>query len=494
MTVSSKVRAPVALISLLVVIGGLVWYVNQRDRMSNNKDDSIHQLPEGSTPASEPVQNANSSSLPPKSLFDDIERYRGAPDYAAKCAIAKEVAFSRTHLWESCALRLHLSDGGSALAHFASIYFHRGPEQKQELISLLQSDDLDVLRGLLSLLRDTCGDLDANGAELSGKRLGGADLLPHISRISTRHPELELDVVAALSEYGGLAKSEVDTMLRIVLSPDDRVSFLARLYLTDVDDELVKQLGLNDEDTMARPLTDNQRDKILGYLKAQGKALTAGPQNAADSGVSCKSLYGDIVRYSSAKDAAARVVIARGVASTQSNLLESCALRASNDTAPSLHQWALAHFVSAYVARGEQQKQELYALLHSRDTELILGMLWLLGTTRDLDANGELDGDKPLGGSEMPPHLSRIAKDHPDLAGVAAITLGDYGPLAKGETATLLRVVLSDRESDSQEAKRALSSIDFDGVYSKFSLDPDQPLTKEQRTAIEAYLQLHGGK
>jgi hypothetical protein len=69
-------------------------------------------------------------------------------------------------------------NGERALAHFASVYYHRGPEQKHELISLLQSDDLDVVGGLLALLRDTCGDLDADGAELSGKPLGGAELPP----------------------------------------------------------------------------------------------------------------------------------------------------------------------------------------------------------------------------------------------------------------------------------------------------------------------------
>ncbi len=502
---SFKLRASVAFISLLVLIGGLVWHVNRRDRTAQNQDDPVHQakavpVPEGPTPASEPVRNANPSSLPPKSLFDDVERYIAAPDYATKGAIAKEVAFSQTHLWESCALRMStidlIRDANSrpeeSLAHFASVYFHRGPEQKQELISLLQSDDLHLVRGLLALLREAY-DLDANG-DLIPKRLGGAELLPHISRIATRHPELELNVMYTLCAYGGLAKSEIGTLLRIVLSPDDEVSVLARLNLSvsEVDDELVERLGL--DVAVDGPLTEDQRDKILGYLKDRGKAPVAGPQKADNSGASCKSLYGDIVRYRSAKDAVARVAIARGVASSQSNLLESCTLRAGYTRTSDLDQRALAHFVSAYFNRGEKQKQELYSLLHSRDTQLVIGMLWLLWTARDLDPNGELNDHKPLGGSEMPPLLSMVIRDRPDLAGVVAITLGYYGPLAKGETATLLRVVLSDSESDSQHAKQALSSIDFDGVYSKFSLDPDQPLTKEQRTAIEAYLQLHGGK
>ncbi len=501
MTVSSfRLRAYIAFISLLVIIGGLAWHVNRRDHTAQNQDDPVHQaeavpVAEGPTPASDPVRNANPSSLPPKSLFDDVVRYIAAPDYATQCAIAKEVAFSQTHLWESCALRMStiqlvgetLSSGEESLAHFASVYFHRGPEQKHELISLLQSDDLHLVRGLLALLAEA-HDLDENGAVIP-QRLGGAELPPHLSRIATRHPELELNVMYTLCAYGELAKSEIDTLLRIVLSPDDEVSVLARLNLrvSQVDDELVERLGLDDEDTVAMPLTDDQRDKILSYLKAQGKAPVAGLQKTDNSGATCKSLYGDIVRYRSAKDAAARVAIARDVASSQSNLLESCALRAGYTRTSDLDQRALAHFVSAYFNRGEKQKQELYSLLHARDTQLVLGMLWLLWTARDLDPNGELN-DEPLGGSEMPPHLARLAKDRPDFAGVAAITLGYYGPLAKGETATLLRVVLSDSESDSQAAKRALSSIDFDGVYSKLSLDSDQPLTKEQRTAIEAYL------
>jgi hypothetical protein len=510
--ISFKLRAPVAFISLLVVIGGLVWHVNRRDRMAQNKDDSIHQagavpVPERPTPASEPVRNANPASFPPKSLFDDVVRYTTAPDDVTQCAIAKEVAFSQTHLWESCALRMstiqlvgpELDSGAEAIAHFASVYFHRGPEQKQELISLLQSDDLHLVRGLLALLKYT-RDLNAKGAIIyegsSGKPLGGAELLPHISRIATRHPKLELSVATTLCAYGGLAKSEIDTLLRIVLSPDEEVSVLARLEMRvhEVDEELVKRLGLDDEDTVDRPLTEDQRDKILGYLKDRGKTPTVGPQKTDNSGASCNSLYGDIVRYRSAKDAAARVAIARGVASSQSNVLESCALRAGYTQGSSLDRRALAHFVSAYFNRGEKQKQELYSLLLSRDTQLVIGMLWLLWDARDLDPNGELNGEKPLGGSEVPTRLSRLAKDRPDLAGVAVITLGYYGPLAKGETATLLRVVLSDSESDSRDAKRVLSSIDFDGLYSKFSLDLDKPLTEEQRSAIEAYLQLHGGK
>jgi len=154
---------------------------------------------------------------------------------------------------------------------------------------------------------------------------------------------------------------------------------------------------------------------------------------------------------------------------------------------------AVAHFASAYYKRGPQQKEELISLLHSQDVHLVWGLLTLLSYTVDLGPNGEWQLEKGLGGSEIAHHIAGVVKAHPKLASAVASTLGIYGPAAKGEVVTLLRIALSRDWIDVFQAKIALRQIDFNGVYSRFSLDPlDAPLTDEQRTAIEKYLALHG--
>jgi hypothetical protein len=199
----------------------------------------------------------------------------------------------------------------------------------------------------------------------------------------------------------------------------------------------------------------------------------------------------ELVRYrNEGKDWRRKCEIANAVAASQTHLWEKCSRKMKFVEEERL---ALAHFASAYFKRGPQQQDELVSLLHSQDVQLVWGLLQLLAYTVDLGPNGEWQLDKGLGGSEIAHHLVGVVNTHPTLASSVASTLGIYGPAAKGEVVTLLRIALSHNGTEVFQAKVALRGIDFDGVYSRFGLDPfDAPLTDEQRTAIEEYLALHG--
>lgn len=183
--------------------------------------------------------------------------------------------------------------------------------------------------------------------------------------------------------------------------------------------------------------------------------------------------------------------IANEIAASQTQLWESCGRKLR--TVEGGDRLAVAHFASAYYKRGPQQQEELVSLLHSQDIQLVFGLIQLLSYTVDLGPNGEWQLQKGLGGSEMAHHIAGVYKTHPGCASAVASTLGIYGPAARGEVATLLRIALSQNWIEVFQAKIALRGIDFNGVYSQFGLDPlDAPLTDEQRTAIEKYLALHG--
>ena len=468
--------------------------------------------------ASESVHQLNQLAAPSRNLYDDVMRYMSAEELSTRNAIVSEVAYSEPHFWESCALRM----GGefcmgqktdNILGQFASAYFNRGPKQKQELISLLQSRDLHVVRGLLSLLQNAYV-FDMTGKRPIAKHLGASEIPPYISRIARDHPSLSMSVASALAAYGDYAKSEVPTLLRMILARNEHVSAMAILSLIQVDHGLYKRFGLDGDG-----LTDGQRIEIENYLRDTenivvrwkfrrfsimlilprvGKRFTIEPAQEPNNSLTPSStLYDDITRYRLAKDDAARSAIANDVASSQTDIWQSCALRIFFTNTFKQHndieRDALAHFASAYYKRGPRQKEELTSLLQSRNPQLVVGLLWLLRFTRDLGPNGELQADKPMGVHEIPPYISRIARAHPKLENVSIMTLSDYGHFAKSETATIMKVILSDDKVDSRNAKRALFEVD-PRAYAKFGIDPDKPLTNEQKTEIKKYLELNGEK
>jgi hypothetical protein len=153
----------------------------------------------------------------------------------------------------------------------------------------------------------------------------------------------------------------------------------------------------------------------------------------------------------------AKCEIANEVAASQAHLWEKCARKMKDVEEERL---ALAHFASAYFKRGPQQKEELISLLHSQDVKLVWGLLTLLSYTVDLGPNGKWQLDKGLGGAEIARHIAGVVKTHPKLAATVASTLGIYGPAAKGEVVTLLRIVLSPDWIDVFQAKIALRGID----------------------------------
>jgi hypothetical protein len=174
-TSSRVILLSVVTIMALIVSGGLFWdHNNRKTGTTHNEDDFLDQSkalsdPAGSIKVSEPICKENAAAALPasqRSLYDYIVRYIAAEDSASKLAIAKEAAFSDTHFLESCALRTGVSGietiEYTALCYFATVYFNRGPQQKQELISLLQSHDVHLVSGLLDLLRNT-SQLSPNG-------------------------------------------------------------------------------------------------------------------------------------------------------------------------------------------------------------------------------------------------------------------------------------------------------------------------------------------
>lgn len=200
----------------------------------------------------------------------------------------------------------------------------------------------------------------------------------------------------------------------------------------------------------------------------------------------------ELARYrNEGKNYVAKCAVANEVASTQTNLLETCARKIKAATTDD--RLVLAHFASAYFKRGRQQKEELISLLHSNDVQLVSGVLTLLAYTVDLGPNNQWQLDKALGGSEIASHIAGVMKIHPNLGPSVASTLGIYGSAARGEGNTLLRIMLTQNEIGCFGAKVALQQVDANGLYAKFGLDPlENPLTPEQRMQIEKYLRDRG--
>lgn len=199
-------------------------------------------------------------------------------------------------------------------------------------------------------------------------------------------------------------------------------------------------------------------------------------------------LNAEIERYRAAgDDRRARCAVADDFATSRTDVWDACG-RKIGDVEGS-KRIALAHFASAYSKRGRRQKDELVALLHSPDIQLVLGLLTLLNYTVDLGPTGEWQMEESLEGAEVAGHVAAVYSVHPTLAPAVATTLGVYGPAAKGTTDTLLRIALSHDRFAVFTAKIALREIDIEGVYSQFDLDPlDAPLTDIQRAAIQKHL------
>ncbi len=199
-------------------------------------------------------------------------------------------------------------------------------------------------------------------------------------------------------------------------------------------------------------------------------------------------LYAEIERYRAAgDDRRRRCAVADDIAASRTGIWDACG-RKIRDVEGN-ERIALAHFASAYYKRGPRQKDELVSLLHSPDTQLVLGLLTLLNYTVDLGPGGEWQMDKRLGGAEVAGHVAGVYNTHPNLATAIATTLGVYDQAAKGEVATLLRITLSQDRNAVFSAKIALQEIDPTGVYLQFNLDPlDAPLTDDQRAAIQKHL------
>ncbi len=359
---------------ILILIGGVCWYdYNRIDRIAHNERnrvDGANTMPDSkdSGKASESTQKdsiqiirrLNKPDISPRTLDDQLVRYRsaeklsGKQKFTARLAIANDVASSQKDLWESCAWRIRAVAAGNLgalpLGHFASVYFKKGQKQQDELISLLLSEDAHLLSALLELLSET-DDIDSNGQFQPDKPLGGSEIPPYISRIARNHPELADSVEQALGRYGSLAKNEAVTLLRVILSDDYSLSFVARISLLQVDKDLHAEFGLDREG----PLNDAQRRGIEKYIEShKDTSMPARRLNKPD--VLPRTSYDDGSGIA-AETNTARSAIANEVASSQPNLWESCAWRIwfANEDATE----ALAHFASVYFKRGQQQKEQL---------------------------------------------------------------------------------------------------------------------------------------
>lgn len=505
-----KNRILLSFVLILILISGLCWYdYNRSDRIAHNERNRVEDAntmsdPEDSRKASESTQKdyiqiirkLNKPDISPRTLYDHLARYRSAEKLAgkqtvtARLDIANDVASSQKDLWESCAWRIRAVAAGDLgalpLRHFASVYFKKGQQQKDELISLLHSTDVHLLMSLLDLLSETC-DADSNGQLQNDKPLGGSEIPPYISRIARNHPELAYSVEQALGRYGSLAKNEVVTLLRVILSDDDSLSFVARVSLLQVDKDLHAEFGLD----RVGSLNEAQRRQIEKYI--ENHKDTSMPARILNKpNVFPRTLYDDVVRYQAAETNAARTAIAYEVASSQPNLWESCAWRIWFATEPETK--ALAHFASAYFKRGPRQKEELVELLHSGDRELVISLLSLLRKTGELDRDGKMQDDKPLGGSEISSHVSKIIGTDSSPNAAVVVTLEKYGTCARSEAATLLKLALSENNSAFLSTiTSALFAVD-PSLCSNLGIERDKPLTNEQRTEIEKYLRLQEGK
>jgi hypothetical protein len=195
-----------------------------------------------------------------------------------------------------------------------------------------------------------------------------------------------------------------------------------------------------------------------------------------------------VAQYREEQDYRKRCRIAKSFAASQTRFWDACVRRRMEQ------HWderkALWHFADAYIKRGARQKEELISLLHSQDEELLGWLLLLLDEANELGPNGEWHPHKGLGGSELAHHIAGVYKTHPTLGLTIAQTLGNYGPAAKGEVRTLLRILLTPDTWTVFLAKIALDDID-PTVYAQFGLGSGslrEPLTDEQRTAIRKYL------
>lgn len=238
-----------------IAVAVLCWYAGMRhDRIAPNEGLAVE----------EPVANEVVAS---PDLPTAAAQYREEKDYRKRCGIAKSFAASQTRFWEACVRRRmeQHEDERKALWHFADAYIKRGPQQQEELITLLHSKDEELVGWLLLLLAEA-SELGPNGEWHPKKGLGGSELARHIASVYKTHPTLGVTVAQTLCHYGPAAKSEVRTVLRILLTPGEWTVFLAKSALDSIDPDLYLQFALG---SYRDPLTDGQRAAIEKYLLSQ---------------------------------------------------------------------------------------------------------------------------------------------------------------------------------------------------------------------------------
>jgi hypothetical protein len=225
----------------------------------------------------------------------------------------------------------------------------------------------------------------------------------------------------------------------------------------------------------------------LWFVLARKQKFLAAEDQVLNRTNSSRDFDSALAKYQSmGDDYRAKCLFAAELAAVQADLWVSCATRILGaDTEDRL---AIAHFASSYFRRGQKEKDELIALLHSDDENLVRGVLVLLSYTVELGKNDEWQLDKPLGGGSIPPHISAAYRLHPELPNSVATAMGRYGSLAKPEVVTLLIMMLSSDPLASFAGKVALWEVDPEGLFRRFGLALDKPLTDEQKTRIEEFI------
>lgn len=206
----------------------------------------------------------------PNDSFDSrLSAYLAEPDYARRCDIAKYAASTQPDLLRLCARRmLNVVDTSKqqAISHFATRYYQLGGKQS-EIVQLLQSGDVDLVDGLLSLLCSAV-EIDGNGTWQLDRPLGGPEMPSHVARVAISHPELSSSVASTLGKYGqGIynkqTKKEMRTLLTMLLSQDEQLSRSAYFAILMIDDALCVRFGLGLD-----PLTEQQKNAIADYIKS----------------------------------------------------------------------------------------------------------------------------------------------------------------------------------------------------------------------------------
>ena len=248
----------------VVVIAWLCWCASAPQvRTASHEDRDVVEERTASHEDHGVKKRAMTEEAPTSEFRAAALRHLNAKTGREQCEAAKSFAASQTHFWEKYARSNDVRVVEQlALSHFASAYYNRGPQQKEELVTLLQSRDEELVDGVLRLLHGAC-ELDEDGRWLD-KALGGAEIAGLIARVYSTHPGLGARVAQVLFRYGPEAKSAVPTLLRIIVSRDPLQVFGATLALGRIDfDGVYTRFGL---ESVVDALNDAQQAAIEKYL------------------------------------------------------------------------------------------------------------------------------------------------------------------------------------------------------------------------------------